>query len=282
MKIVERARIELEAAGWNTDPDKAVKGDQFSAAGVHILKAVEAFIGADWSGATVGIGLELFNALIKHQCLTPITGEDSEWDDMTDCSGYALFQNKRCSSVFKEGVDGRPFTVNAFSFTEPCEDDDGTPYRASFTTSGFSSGYISFPYVPKDPEVINLPCKHYDLYEDPDNLMQSEYAIATRLRKLIRDGFMAQLDATHPELAHKVNNQLIDWKVEGVEVVGNDLQIHLSTRVQDVDIGYQVAMAVTSRMTHKAIQETLLGLLGSDWSNSKVVAAESQGDADNV
>jgi hypothetical protein len=50
------------------------------------------------SGGSAQITTDIVNRLMRYQPLTPLTGEDDEWMEV----GSGVFQNKRCSHVFKE------------------------------------------------------------------------------------------------------------------------------------------------------------------------------------
>jgi hypothetical protein len=50
------------------------------------------------SGGSAQITTEIVNRLMRYSPLTPLTGDDDEWMEV----GTGVFQNKRCSHVFKE------------------------------------------------------------------------------------------------------------------------------------------------------------------------------------
>lgn len=54
------------------------------------------------TGFTIGIARSILNRMIMHKPLKPLTGEDNEWNDITEKRDeYVCYQNKRCPSVFK-------------------------------------------------------------------------------------------------------------------------------------------------------------------------------------
>lgn len=94
--------------------------------------------------------------LLDYKPITPLTGSDEEWNDITrwagEDDGTLVYQNKRCSSVFKnvspdgtvtyENIRGRIFT----------EDGGETHYSSSDSKIN-----ITFPYeVPDHPEVVEI------------------------------------------------------------------------------------------------------------------------------
>jgi len=51
------------------------------------------------------------------ETLAPLTGEDSEWVDMSEYNdGKLMFQNNRDSRVFKNGKDGQAYFIEAIVF----------------------------------------------------------------------------------------------------------------------------------------------------------------------
>lgn len=85
------------------------------------------------SGFSAPWAVGCLEKLLRFEPLRPLTGEDSEWTEVTD--GY--WQNKRCSRVFK-GSDGRAYDIG------------GRVFRDSLGcyTNGNSRVYITFPYTP--------------------------------------------------------------------------------------------------------------------------------------
>jgi hypothetical protein len=87
MSIIEQAKNELNAINFG-DEDTAV-----------MIGLLEQFFDQWDSGGAVSVAAPVLMRLINGQPLKPLTGEDSEWHDpMGDGS---MFQNIRCSSVFK-------------------------------------------------------------------------------------------------------------------------------------------------------------------------------------
>jgi hypothetical protein len=78
--------------------------------------------------------------LARHQPLTPLTGEDSEWNDVSQGSGSPLWQNNRCSSVFKT----TPSNDSAYDVDGITWLDEHGPF-----TNGASHTPVEFPYTPK-------------------------------------------------------------------------------------------------------------------------------------
>jgi hypothetical protein len=107
----------------------------------HILKMVDVFAEEGHSGFSANYAINILQKLLRFEPLSPLTGEDDEWDDISDhFEGREVYQNKRLSRVFKDGKDGQAYDNQGKVFVEP----DGCCY-----TSRDSRVYIDFPYTPK-------------------------------------------------------------------------------------------------------------------------------------
>lgn len=109
----------------------------------HILRMVRTFSSEGHSGFSAGYAVSVLQKLLRYQPLGPLTGEDSEWNEVTDMSGEPLWQNNRCGHVFK-GADGRAYDIDGRVFIEA----DG----AGFTGLG-SWVWVTFPYTPSRVEI---------------------------------------------------------------------------------------------------------------------------------
>lgn len=106
-----------------------------------ILDLIELFASQDHSGFTAPYVVDAFNRLAMFKPLSPLTGEDDEWNDVGD----GLLQNKRYSAVFK-GKDGIAYNIEGKVFT-----DDGEVWY----TCRDSRVDVTFPYVvPNKPEYV--------------------------------------------------------------------------------------------------------------------------------
>src|SRR4051812_14296352 len=86
MSIVAQAKRELDLINF---------GEEDSAVMVGLL---ETFLNQWDSGGAVWAVAPVFQRLLAGKCLSPLTGEPSEWLD----HGDGVFQNLRCGSVFKD------------------------------------------------------------------------------------------------------------------------------------------------------------------------------------
>lgn len=128
MSTTEFAREELRRAGlFDKDSDYGgMMGDA-------VMDLVELFAAQDHSGFSASMAIQLFSLVASHKPLTPLTGDNDEWNEVGDNT----WQNRRCPTVFKtaEGaynIDGRVFI-----------DEHGAAY-----TNRESRVPVEFPYVP--------------------------------------------------------------------------------------------------------------------------------------
>lgn len=138
--IERHARHELELAGWLKED--GFYGDMMGRAVMNLCRA---FSEEGHSGMSAGLAVNLFKDVSMFKPLIPLTGEDDEWNEV----GEGVWQNKRCSHVFKEmDVDGpRAYDIDGKVFKEP----SGATY-----TSRDSRVYIKFPYTPKT-QIVYVP-----------------------------------------------------------------------------------------------------------------------------
>ena len=130
--IVAHGVREMRLAGMQED-DPENGPNKWIARATHNLLAVFSLEGH--SGGSAGYATKLFATLSSFEPWGPLTGDDAEWHEVGD----GVWQNKRCSRVFK-GADGRAYDI------------DGTVYRypdgCCVTTGRFGRHYIEFPYTP--------------------------------------------------------------------------------------------------------------------------------------
>lgn len=134
--LVRHAERELRLAGL-FEPDS----DYGGALGPAILNLVREFSSEGHSGASAAVAIKIFQKVANFEPLTPLTGEPDEWNEV----GTNLFQNKRCSHVFKEG--------------NHTYDSEGRIFRESNGSCHMTSNSrvdITFPYTPHT-EYIDVP-----------------------------------------------------------------------------------------------------------------------------
>ena len=108
-----------------------------------ILDLIELFASQSHSGFSASYVINAFNRLARFKPLSPLTGEDDEWDDVGFEDG--LLQNKRYSAVFKD-KDGNAYNIEGKVFS-----DDGEIWYSCRE----SRVNVTFPYtVPDKPEMV--------------------------------------------------------------------------------------------------------------------------------
>jgi len=108
-----------------------------------VLKMMRVFAEEGHSGSSAPLVISIFQKLARFEPLTPLTGADDEWAEPSP----GVFQNVRCSHVFKDGADGRAYDINGKIFRYP----NGACY-----TGSDSRVFVDFPYVPTR-EIIDVP-----------------------------------------------------------------------------------------------------------------------------
>ena len=134
--LLKHAERELTLIGYDgkDEYDKMAKD--------AILELIETFAKQGHSGFSAPYVANMFHKLANYKTLSPLTGNDDEWNDVSDISGEMMFQNNRDSRVFKNknGV----FFINAIVWQETINDD------VNHFTDKDSNRYIkSFPFTPK-------------------------------------------------------------------------------------------------------------------------------------
>lgn len=137
------ALAEFRAAGW-TDADGKFEDEMQEAICNHVLELLKVFADEGHSGSTAPYTVNMFKKLAMFEPLVPLTGEDWEWNEC----GNGVFQNKRCSRVFKQAdrFNGQAYDIEGRVFREPT----GACY-----TGAESRVPVTFPYTPKT-EYVNV------------------------------------------------------------------------------------------------------------------------------
>lgn len=149
---ISHALREFEALGWIKDGEWC--DEQQESVCNDVLRLLDTLGEQGHSGTTITYTLDMFMELATFKPLSPLTGEDWEWIEICDerTNGVSVFQNKRCSHVFKQSdrFDGRPYDIDAVIFWEWYTDPDtGEKHKCYFNTPPDSFRPIEFPYTPK-------------------------------------------------------------------------------------------------------------------------------------
>lgn len=88
----------------------------------EILNLVNKVLNSGQSGGSMPYVSTAVSKAVDKLCmqnpLTPLTGEDYEWMDVSDISGSPTFQNIRNYSVFKDGHNGQSYYLDAIVFKD--------------------------------------------------------------------------------------------------------------------------------------------------------------------
>lgn len=145
--MVEFAKKEMDIIGLTEDDE--MNGMMRK----HILHMVEEFADEGHSGFSASYALSILQKVLAYKPLSPLTGEDSEWNDMSDYGrGDSLYQNNRRSSVFKEGKDGEAYDIDGKVFWDWYTDPKTGERTKSYYSCNESRTPVTFPYtVPETP-----------------------------------------------------------------------------------------------------------------------------------
>jgi len=145
MSLVDYAENELNILGLTEDDEMS------GAMRKHLLHMVQEFANEGHSGFSANYALSLLKKLLDYRPLSPLTGEDDEWVDVSKESGHELWQNKRRFSIFKDG-SGNTFDIEGKVFWEWFVDEESGEKHRTFYTCPDSRIPVTFPYVvPEEP-----------------------------------------------------------------------------------------------------------------------------------
>lgn len=133
--IVGYAERELRLAGWYHKD--AFYGDLMPKA---VMRQARLFSIEGHSGMSAGLAMNITKQVCMFRPLSPLTGADDEWNEV----GEGTFQNKRCSTIFKD-ADGRAYNIEGKVFEDP----DGGRF-----TSRESRVSVTFPWTWREPKIV--------------------------------------------------------------------------------------------------------------------------------
>ena len=131
--LLKHAERELKFIGYDG------KDEYNNMAKAAIMELLTTFANQGHSGFSANYIVNLFNKLAKYETLSPLTGNDDEWNDVSDMSGEMLFQNNRDSRVFKDATG--TYFIEAIIWNESGE--------SSYTNKDSKRYIKSFPFTPK-------------------------------------------------------------------------------------------------------------------------------------
>lgn len=156
MNLVEYAKSELNRIGRDEDGMQDMMNRD-------IISIVEMFSEQGHSGFSAGYALSALERLLRFKPLTPLTGEDDEWSDISN----GTQQNKRCSSVFRN-ADGTAHDIDGIIVS-----DNG---GITWFSSGRFRREVTFPYTPP----THAERVYIEYKEDvPPGFVGDEYEVIT-------------------------------------------------------------------------------------------------------
>lgn len=141
---LKHAEREFKAAGW-VDEDGKFSDDMQEMICKQVIELLKVFDGAGHSGSSAPYALNLFTTLARFDPIGPLTGVDSEWNEVGD----GVFQNNRCSHIFKQAdrFDGQAYDLDAIIFYDEYTDEEDGEVHKSYFTSSDSRQVVTFPHV---------------------------------------------------------------------------------------------------------------------------------------
>jgi len=154
-RLIEHALKEFEIAGWMNENGEFLDSMQNDICN-NILELLKVFSDQGHSGGSAYYCLDIFSKLGRFQNLTPLTGNDDEWNCINDerTNNVPIYQNKRSSHVFKQAdrFEGKAYDIDGKIFWEWST--DGDDFYKSYFTSSDSFVPIEFPYTPSSVYVF--------------------------------------------------------------------------------------------------------------------------------
>lgn len=116
----------------------------------NVLELLEVLGKQGHSGLSHEYVLYMFNRLAEGKPVSPLTGEEDEWKDVSETAKDQMEQNIRCSSVLRFNKDNSTaFDVSA----RVCTDDHG---ESTYTGGDCGVKEVTFPYnPPEEPELVD-------------------------------------------------------------------------------------------------------------------------------
>jgi len=111
----------------------------------HILHMIEEFAAEGHSGFSASYAIQCLEKLLRFEPLSPLMGTDDEWVEVSEYNGSPMWQNKRCSRVFKDETGA--YDIDGKVFWSWYTDENGEKFKSHYTSRD-SRVYVTFPYVP--------------------------------------------------------------------------------------------------------------------------------------
>ena len=182
--LIRHAKIEFLKLGYKPieecedDPDKWIQK--------NVLELLEVFSNQGHSGFSAPYAIDYFQKLASFKPLTPIMCTDDEWSNTSLLDPLDnLYQNKREGSIFKEGINGKPYYIDAIVW----RNQNGNCYTGSAFNSKKESiksrQYIKIPFTPK---TFYIDVIDYEFAEDDwESFIKDESQLKEVWKSFIKD-----------------------------------------------------------------------------------------------
>ena len=158
----------------------------------EILALCEKFGKSGQSGCSAPYTATAISKVVKklllQEPICDVTGHESEWFDVGGaCGGNKIYQNNRCSDLFKDGIENKAHYLDAIVW-KGVEEYDTFTGRVYIDDKDFeligSSQFVKFPFKPKTffIDVIRVPiskeeAEQRDLHYIEDSFGECYYTI---------------------------------------------------------------------------------------------------------
>ena len=116
----------------------------------NIMELLQVLSSQGHSGFSHSYLMRMFTKLADFKPIGPLTGEDSEWNDVSSYGGSTMYQNNRCPSVFKD--ENGAYNIDGKVFWEWALDEQGEPLKSYYGCRD-SRVPVTFPYVVPDKPI---------------------------------------------------------------------------------------------------------------------------------
>lgn len=190
--------------------------------------------------------------LMDHKPISPLTGDDDEWVEVRD----GVFQNKRCSTVFKgnDAFNGQAYDIDGRFKGYPNVFHDSWSY---WGVSGSMVKLVEFPYTPKSEKL------HY--HSEGSKILLEENFDTKSIARLWHQLIVCGIDPEH----NTINNKVVFMtKEKAIKVMENFRSIaKLKCKLEDRYSFYNEDSNEPSDIS--ICEQRLIGLLGYDYQETE-------------
>lgn len=155
------AESELRRAAMKEVDKTGMHDEDLEKIYANALDLVGTFSDMRQSGESAAIMFNILSRIIRFKPISPLTGEDDEWIEIQHTDELKLYQNARCTSVFKTIIG--PNLVFTYDLDATLVSLDGGK------TFGFDKKYcktpVTFPYDPPtvpEHKIIEMEVENND------------------------------------------------------------------------------------------------------------------------